>query len=123
MELNYLEIGKRLQSARKDSHLSQQELADMIDVSVSYVKNIERGSKPSLKYLFAVAETCHVSFDKILNDVHVSLLPPPTNFSNEETEFLLDGLRNILNTANPDIRIWAKVQLQKMFGEYLPEKK
>jgi len=123
MEPNYLEIGKRLQSARKNSHLSQQELADMIDVSVSYVKNIERGSKPSIKYLFAVAETCHVSFDKVLNDVYISPMSPPTDSSNEETEILLDGLRNILNTADPDIRIWAKVQLQKMLGEYLPAKK
>ena len=123
MEPNYLEIGKRLQEARKSANMSQQDLANLMNVSSSYVKNTERGGKPSINYLFTVANNCSVSFDWLLTGTHTSLDLKQIPNSNEETENLLDNLRNILNTADPDIRIWAKVQLQKMFGEYLPEKK
>uniref|UniRef100_UPI003AB899F1 helix-turn-helix domain-containing protein n=1 Tax=Phascolarctobacterium faecium TaxID=33025 RepID=UPI003AB899F1 len=63
MELNYKEIGKRLKEARTNAKLTQQALADIMEVSVSYIKSTERGAKPSLKYLQTVVDSCHVSYD------------------------------------------------------------
>lgn len=119
MEPNYLDIGKRLQEARKNANISQQELADMMEVSVSYIKNTERGSKPSIKYLFVVVEKCHVSFDWILNGVQIPMNQPQKD---DEVEKTLDTLRKLLNDSDPDIRAWAKVQIRKAFADYFPEK-
>jgi transcriptional regulator with XRE-family HTH domain len=115
MEPNYLDIGKRLQEARKNANISQQELADMMEVSVSYIKNTERGSKPSIKYLFVVVESCHVSFDWILNGVQIPMDQPKEE---DEVEKTLDTLRKLLNDSDPDIRAWAKVQIRKGFADY-----
>ncbi len=115
MELDYLSIGKRLQEARKSNNLTQQELADIMGLSVSYIKSTERGNKPSIQYLFTVVDTCKVSFDWLLIGDQVSN-------NDDETEKILDTLRMILNDSDPEIRAWAKVQLRKAFADYFPVK-
>lgn len=44
MELNYSIIGMRLKQARIDKKLTQEKLAEMLDVSVAYISRVERGS-------------------------------------------------------------------------------
>lgn len=49
MSINYRCIGKRLQMARKKSNITQEELAELMDVSAGYISQIERGvTKPNL---------------------------------------------------------------------------
>ena len=43
-ELNYLEIGKRIKLKRNEMHLTQEKLSEIIDVSPSYISEIERGT-------------------------------------------------------------------------------
>lgn len=123
MEPNDIDIGKRLQQARKNANLTQQKLADMIKLSVSYVKSTERGNKASLKYLFAVVENCHVSFDWLLTGVQDPAKSPQTIIKDAEIEQLLDVPRKLLNDPNPELQIWAKIQLQKAFADYYPTEK
>lgn len=50
------ELGRRIQKARKEKGLTQQELADLSHVSLKHVQGCERGVKnPSLRFcaLFA----------------------------------------------------------------------
>ena len=44
MALNYSIIGMRLKQARIDKKLTQEKLAEELDVSVAYVSRVERGS-------------------------------------------------------------------------------
>lgn len=61
MSINYKEIGIRLKQARGKT--SQKNLAIELDLSKSYVSNVENGSKPSLEYLISIATIFHVSLD------------------------------------------------------------
>ena len=66
MAFDFISIGKRLKEARINANLTQKELAEIMGVSDSYIKNTERGGKPSLSYLQTIVEYCHVSYDWLL---------------------------------------------------------
>ncbi|MDE6469886.1 MAG: helix-turn-helix domain-containing protein [Eubacterium sp.] len=49
MSIDYKLIGKRIQKSRKKENITQQELAELMDVSVGYISQIERGiTQPKL---------------------------------------------------------------------------
>lgn len=43
--MNLNEVGTRIKSARHEARLTQEQLAELIDVSPHYIYEIERGSK------------------------------------------------------------------------------
>lgn len=55
-ELNYAEIGKRIKLKRKEMNLTQEKLSEIIDVSPSYISEIERGS--SICSLATITNIC-----------------------------------------------------------------
>ena len=66
-ELNNLEIGARIKKRREDMGLTQEALAEALDVSVKFVSDIENGAKGmSLKTLNRLSQTLLVSADHIL---------------------------------------------------------
>lgn len=65
--LNYKEIGKRIQSKRKEIKITQEKLSEIIDVSPSYISEIERGSSIcSLATLTNIANTLNASLDYLV---------------------------------------------------------
>ena len=67
MKLNYSIIGMRLKQARIDKKLTQENLAEKLDVSVAYVSRIERGSTEiGLKRLAEICNLLEVSLAYIL---------------------------------------------------------
>lgn len=121
MQPDYFAIGKRLQEARKAKQMTQQQLANIMGVSVSYIKSTERGSKPSLQYLFTVAEHCEVSFDWLLIGV-----PNITINENNKVEaifdpdlkMIIDVITGLLHNPDPNMRGWAIVQFKEAFEKY-----
>ena len=68
MSLNYSIIGVRLKQARLNKKITQEQLAEMIDVSVTYISRIERGSTGiNLKRLSEICDILGVSEGDILN--------------------------------------------------------
>jgi transcriptional regulator with XRE-family HTH domain len=68
MSLNFNIIGTRLKQARLNKKITQEKLAEMIDVSVTYVSKIERGSTNiNLKRLSELCDILEVSEGEILN--------------------------------------------------------
>lgn len=67
-EIN-IQIGERVKAAREHASLTQEQLAEYIDVSPQYISDLERGvvgvSIPTLKKL---CTTLNVSSDRILFD-------------------------------------------------------
>ena len=45
MNLDYKAIGARVKNFRRERNLSQEKLAELVDVSVPYMSNIETGKK------------------------------------------------------------------------------
>ena len=67
MYLNYQNIGKRIRLLRKQQHLSQATLAELVDKSPTYISLVENGQKgPSLETLVDVANALKVTMDVLL---------------------------------------------------------
>lgn len=70
MALDYNIIGERLKKARINKNLTQEKLAEQLDVSIAFLSRIERGSSfISLKRLNQICSVLDVSEGEILNGV------------------------------------------------------
>ena len=70
MSLDYSIIGERLKQARINEKLTQEELAEELDVSVAFLSRIERGSSYiNLKRLNQICSILDVTEGEILNGV------------------------------------------------------
>ncbi len=68
MEVNYILIGKRIAEIRKSQHVSQMELAEMTDLSISYISHIETArKKPSVESLLKIVNALNVTMDELLS--------------------------------------------------------
>ena len=57
MLVDYSSIGARIKSFRKQKHITQEQLAEKLSVSVGYISQLERGiTKINLETLAAVSE-------------------------------------------------------------------
>ena len=82
-DLNYVEIGRRIQIKRKELKLTQEKLSEIIDVSPSYISEIERGSSiGSLATISKIANILNVSLDYLVFGLNKE------NFSNTFYEIL-----------------------------------
>lgn len=64
-----LTMGDRIKEARKEQRLTQDQLAERLDVSVEFIGQIERGLKlPSMQVFVKLIEALHVSADYLLRD-------------------------------------------------------
>ena len=62
-------LGKRIKEARKLAKLTQENLAEKINISTVYLGEIERGNKmPSIPVFITIAEALGVSCDYLLRD-------------------------------------------------------
>ena len=65
--MNYYEIGQRIRKYRKALGLSQEQLAEKTDISVTHMSHIETGNtKLSLPVLVALSRTLGVQTDDLL---------------------------------------------------------
>ena len=63
-------IGKRIKSAREKKGLTQEQLAEQVNLSPMHISVIERGNKlPRLETLIKIANVLDVSADTLLQDV------------------------------------------------------
>lgn len=68
MALDYKLIGNRLKNARNAKGLTQEKLAELLDVSIPFLSRVERGSvEISLKRLSQICQVLEVSEGSILN--------------------------------------------------------
>jgi transcriptional regulator with XRE-family HTH domain len=67
--MDKLTMGDRIKEVRKKRKLTQEQLAECIDVSVEFVGQIERGIKlPSMPVFIKLIKTLNVSADYLLRD-------------------------------------------------------
>ena len=61
------QIGKRIQACRRQRGYTQEQIADMMDVSIQMVSNLERGNKAiRIENLINLCQILNVSTDYIL---------------------------------------------------------
>lgn len=67
--MDYYLLGQKIRKLRNLHHMSQANLAELVDVSTNYIGQIERGDrKPSLETLVALCNALNTSMDYILSD-------------------------------------------------------
>lgn len=67
--MDYYKIGQQIRKLRKAHGLSQEELAEKIDISTTHMSHIETGNtKLSLPVFVDIAAALHVRTDELLGD-------------------------------------------------------
>lgn len=69
-EINYKQLGNRIVEKRKENNLMQKDLADMLNVSINHLSDVERGKKrPSLKLLMQISCSLNTPVDYFVKDM------------------------------------------------------
>ena len=68
--MNSLNIGSLIRKRRKELNITQEELAELSNLSVNYISKIERidDQNISLKSLIAIANALNLTLDQLLKD-------------------------------------------------------
>ena len=68
--IDYKEMGKRIQNKRKLLKITQEHLAETIDVSPSYISEIERGTSIcSLSVLVDISNVLDMNLDNLIKGI------------------------------------------------------
>lgn len=115
MELNYVEIGKRIKIARIRIGISQENLAELVNLSPSHMSNIETGTtKVSLTAIVKIANALSVTVDDLLCD---NLIRAKPQFEDDikllldtcddyEIRIVKDLLTTIIDTLKRDVLLF-----------------
>ena len=107
--MNYFDIGQRVRRYRKAQNLSQEQLAEKIDISVTHMSHIETGNtKLSLPVLVALARELDVRTDDLLFDS-----PSCKDASLQELASVLESCSPTETRILVDIATAAKKSLDK----------
>lgn len=91
MNIDYRQIGQHIKQMRKTKKMTQEVLAERLDVSVGYVSQIERGAtKISLDLLAAIATILDCEIAWLLDGVSVG-----------QRTYLEDALQTKIHTLSP----------------------
>lgn len=72
-EIDYVEMGKRIRIKRKSMKITQEKLAEKVDVVPSYISEIERGTSIcSLEVLVRIAKILELNLDNLIRGVNIS---------------------------------------------------
>ncbi len=75
-------VGKRVKAAREKAGLTQEELAEKVNLSISHISCIERGIKPpKLDTFVSIANAIGVSSDILLQDVLTPVETPKSELA------------------------------------------
>lgn len=89
--VDYKIIGERLKKARTEKKITQEVLADKMEVSIAFLSRIERGnSHINLKRLIQICEILEVSEGEILNGTASN----SANYLEKDFKELLDKTTN-----------------------------
>lgn len=65
--MDYFKIGERIRKTRRAHDISQEVLAEMVDISTTHMSHIETGNtKMSLEVLVDIAKSLNVSIDYLI---------------------------------------------------------
>jgi len=105
--MNYKQIGNKIRQFRMEKNLTQEEFAEEIGISVSYVGQIERGQrKASIKTLESIGDRLEVPLPILICELkeaeHISCIwnEKAENLSSKEKQTMLTVFEMILDMLN-----------------------
>ena len=108
--MNLREMGQRIAKQRRIKGLTQEKLAEKVDISVVYLSGIEAGNKiASLKIMLAIANELEMSLDyMILDDIKTP------NIKNDK---YLYEFKAMLDSLNDSEKIERFIKYSKAISE------
>lgn len=107
MSLNFIIIGRRVKESRLQKGISQADLAEQIDMSVSYISRIETAEKQaSLEALVRIANALGITVDHLLNG----------NQINDPAEYLADMVQLMEGCSRYEKRVIYEIALAAKKG-------
>ena len=92
MEVDFKLIGERMRNARNELGLTQEKLAEELDVTVPLISRVERGYvQVSLQRLGQIAECLNMSLEELI-----------TGVSKTKQNYLGQELQSIIGRCTPD---------------------
>ncbi len=105
--MDYKVLGKNIKSNRKKCNITQEQLAEMCDITPVFVSQIENAMrKPSLETVYNMSKMLNVSVDELLNSSNhitqdvtdiINLLLPRTP---DELSFIYRVIKEILDNMD-----------------------
>lgn len=87
--MNLSNLGNSIKLNRERMNLTQEKLADLLDVSPHYIYELEKcGKTPSLPTIIKIAEVFHISIDSLLSDHN----EPEVLYNSDQLSELLNSL-------------------------------
>lgn len=98
--MDYKKLGKRLKEERLKQNMTQEQLAETVNLSNVYISHVESGSaKPSLKTLIEICNALAITPDFVLYD---SLY--------KSKEYITDEIANLLkNCSEKNLHLIVKL--------------
>lgn len=109
--MNLKAVGRRFKAARERKRLTQEQLAEIVDLSPMHVSVIERGVKPpKLDTFVRLANALEVSADELLQDTVDHAMESNSseiatlvkNLPRQDQQKLLSAIRAYVDAANND---------------------
>lgn len=103
--MDYIDLGRRVRKQRVSLDWTQEQLAEKVGVSTSFVGHVERGSrKASLETLVSIANALDVSLDYLLSaSLNNDLLGPVPEKINQNQR---NVMHEILSTLQTHLSEW-----------------
>jgi len=104
--MDYLLLGKNIAEARRKKHLTQEQLAEMIEVSTVFISQIETAvRKPSLETIYKISKSLNTTIDSLIgsestNVYHDEISNLLSGMNNKELNFVTNILQEICNQIN-----------------------
>lgn len=111
-EIDYKSVGERIKNSRISKNMTQDKLAELIDINPSHLSNIEKGkTKMSTETLAKIARSLNTSIDYLLFDDIILEY-------NQYTKIALLEIQEMLKDKNED-EVNAFITFCKNFIESL----
>ena len=69
MDMDFANIGKRIQATRMENKITQKEMADFLGLSMNYISKLENGkTKIELKTFIKICDFLNISIYAVLNE-------------------------------------------------------
>ena len=92
LNIEYVSIGRRIRARRNSKKYSQQELADILGISLQYYGNLERGERTlSLQMAMKISSVLGITLDALVYDI--------SKENNSEIDEELSSLLNVCNDS------------------------
>ena len=106
LKMDKKRFGKQLQKARKERHITGEQLAELTNLSTTYIRQLENGLRlPSLPVFVNIINALNCSADMLLAD----------SVENAE-DIILDEISEKLRGLSPERRIEVSIVFEAMLG-------